>query len=81
MAPGANPHADVAVRPDLPPVTKAGLLVQFPAESAVDDRLLARGNGLARTATRTFFADPAESLHPHVDGLVRNEREAGGHSA
>jgi hypothetical protein len=70
MAPGANPHADVAVRPDLSPVIKTGLLVQFPPESAIYHRLFAHGNGLRRAAGRAFFADPAEILNTQVYRLV-----------
>lgn len=30
MTPGTDLHADAAVRPDLPPIVKAGLRIQFP---------------------------------------------------
>ena len=72
MAPGANPHADVAIRPDLSPVIKTGLLIQFPPESPVHHRLFAHGNGLGRAAGRAFFADPAEILNPNVGRFVRD---------
>ena len=36
MAPGADPHTDVAIGPDFAPVIKTGFGIQLPPQGAVD---------------------------------------------
>ena len=46
MAPGAHPHADVAVGPDFAPIIKASFSIQLPAQCTVDFGRIVRWNGV-----------------------------------
>ena len=70
MAPGANPHANVAAGSHLAPVFKTGLGVQFPTERAVDLRGLIHGDGIGWAAGSAFFTDAAEILHPDIHWFI-----------
>jgi len=79
VAPGTNPHADVAIGAHLAPVVKAGFGVQLPASGAVDDLLIVRRYGIGRAAVGAFFANLAEIFNPDIDGAVRNQWQVGGY--
>ena len=73
MAPGTDPHADIAVGPHRAPVIKTGFRVEFPAQRTVDFFGLVHGDGIRRTAGCAFLADATEILHAEVHRFIRHQ--------
>lgn len=79
MAPGAHPHADIAVTPNLTPIVMAGVGIEFPSPGAVVGFGICQGNGVGRTADRAFLTYPAKILDPDIYRLVRDQGHIGRH--
>ncbi len=79
MAPGADPHTDVAIRAGLGPVAETGFRFQLPPHASVDFLLTAIGNGIGGAAIRAFFTKRAKILDTDIHRLITNQRQIGGH--
>ena len=78
MAPGANPHTDVAISTGLGPVSETGFGIQLPSQAPVDLLLFAVGNGNGGAAVCALFTKLAKILDPDINGLIANHRQIGG---
>ena len=72
VTPGANPHANVAVRTDLAPVVETGLGIQLPAPGAVDFLLIIQRYGIRRAAVGALFTDLTKFFDANVDRVIEN---------
>ena len=73
VAPGAHPHAYIAIRADFTPVIETGFGIQFPAPGTVDLFLIIQGNGIRRAAAGALFTDHAKILDPDVNRIVGDQ--------
>ena len=60
MTPGTDPHTYIAICSHGAPVIKAGLIIQFPAQCAINLLGIIRRDGVGWTTGCTFFANYAK---------------------
>ena len=71
MGPRTHFHADTAVGSDLPPILKASISVNFPADRTIVLAWVAIfGNGFGWTTGRAFFADAAKVFDANILGFI-----------
>ena len=81
VTPGADPHADVAVRAHLAPVVKTGFRIQFPAPGTVDFFLIIQRYGIRWATAGALFANLTEIFNPNVDRVIGNQGKVRCHGA
>ena len=78
MAPGANPHADIAVGAHFAPVIEAGFGIQLPPQCAVEFDWIIQRNGVRWAATGALLTYTAKIFDTDVDGTVRHKGKISG---
>ena len=79
MAPGAYPHAHIAVGADFTPIAETRLCIQFPFLNALELLLIAAGDGIGGTATGAFFTKGAKVFDADIHRCVRHQGQIGGY--
>ena len=75
VTPGADPHADVAIRAHLAPIIKTGFRIQFPAQGAVEFFLIIQQYGIRWATVSALFANPTKIFDTDVHRFIGNQRE------